>query len=429
MRHWFSDLSAFRRDPLRFLVERGNAASEPLLPLALGPRKIFLVIDPELVKPILKADEKDLDKGRLVHKMEAVVGRSSLTISGEEHRCRREPVNEQLSRGHVERLVPLMAGEIRHLAAHLVQQSAVNVHAMTAQLALKLICIALFGHQVLSPQDEHALVIAVRSVEDELADEMFRLLPLTPWASVARRRRRALARQTMSIVVQHVRGKAADASVLKTLEGLGLGDEAIRDEVLTMLLAGHHTTGSAAAWMLYHLAIEPGLIDAVAAEAQEISDASGEIRPQRLKSAALSLSIVREVLRLYPSAWWFSREVKRRTNIGGRRLSPGATIIISPWHLHRDPRHWPEPDRFRLDRSYTSRAYVPFGAGPRACVGMGVAMMELQLLALEIAATYQIANVVVQPAPQPRASLTLLPPHISMQFRLRERTISRESAA
>ena len=312
MKHWFSDLSAFRRDPLQFLIERGNAASEPLLPLALGPRKVFLVIDPELVKPLLKADEKDLDKGRLVHKMESLVGRSSLTISGEEHRCRREPVNEQLSRGHVERLVPLMAAEIRHLSADLTQRSIVDVHAMTAQLAVKLICIALFGRNVLSPQDEHALITAMHSVEDDLADAMFRLLPLTPWAYLARRKRQIVAQRTMSIVVQNVRSKATDASVLKTLEGLGLGEEAIRDEVLTMLLAGHHTTGSAGAWLLYHLAIEPGLIDAVAAEAREISDAFGEIRPQRLKSAALSLSVVREILRLYPSAWWFSREVKRR---------------------------------------------------------------------------------------------------------------------
>ena len=67
MRHWFSDLRAFQRDPLRFVVEHGNAADGPLLPLALGPRKVFLVIDPELVKPITKAEEADLDKGRFVH--------------------------------------------------------------------------------------------------------------------------------------------------------------------------------------------------------------------------------------------------------------------------------------------------------------------------------------------------------------------------
>jgi cytochrome P450 len=300
---------------------------------------------------------------------------------------------------------------------------------VAAQLALKLVCIALFGHGVLSPQDEQALVMAVRSVEDDVADEMFRVLPLTPWASYARRRRRNLARRSMSVVVQHARKNANDASILKALERVGFDDEAIRDEVLTMLLAGHHTTGSAAAWLLYHLAVEPGLMDAVAAEALAITDAHGEIRPQSLKSAPLSLTVVREVLRLYPSIWWFSREVQRPVTIAGQRLSRGATLIVCPWQLHRDPRHWTEPHRFKLDRNYTSRAYLPFGAGPRACVGMGVAMMELQLLALELASAYQLSNVSVQPGPKPRAAVTLVPPQISMQFTIRDRAARRETAA
>jgi len=338
-------------------------------------------------------------------------------------------MNAQLSRGHVEQLVPLMAAEIRRMAARMAQQGRVQVDAVAAQLALKLVCIALLGHEVLSAQDEQALVMAVRSVEHEVADEMFRVLPLTPWAAYARGRRRDLARRTMSIVVQHARKNANDASILKALDGVGFNDEAIRDEVLTMLLAGHHTTGSAAAWLLYHLAVEPGLIDAIAQEALAITDGQGEIRPVSLKSASLSLTVVREILRLYPSIWWFSREVQRPVTIAGQRLSRGTTLIICPWQLHRDPRHWPEPHRFRLDRNYTNRAYVPFGAGPRACVGMGVAMMELQLLALELASAYQLVDVNVEPAPQPRAAVTLVPPQISMQFKIRERVARRETAA
>ena len=84
MRHWFSDLGAFRRDPLSLFLERGNAATEPLVPLALGPAPVFLVADPEMVRPLLKTAEEDVDKGRLIHKLRAAVGRSSLTISGEE---------------------------------------------------------------------------------------------------------------------------------------------------------------------------------------------------------------------------------------------------------------------------------------------------------------------------------------------------------
>lgn len=429
MKLWLSDVLAFQRDPLGFLLAKGASSNEPLVPLALGLRDVFLVADPDLVKPILKADENDIDKGKLVHKLRPIVGKSSLTISGLEHRRRRDAVGDQLSRGRVERLVPMMAAEIRRFAAHIAAERRVEVDKTVPVLALKLISVALFGHHVLAPEDEHALVMAVRAVEDELADDMFRVLPLTPWAAFARTKRRAVARSAMSIVVQHVRAKAAETSVLKNLETLGLDGESIRDEVLTMLLAGHHTTGSAVAWVLYHMATEPGLADALALEAAEISNSAGELQPERVKSATLSLTLAREVLRLYPSSWWYSREVRRKIELGGRVLKPGTSLLISPWQIHRDPRYWSNPNQFRLDRSYTGRAYIPFGAGPRACVGMGVALLELQLIALEIASAYTLDNAAVAPAPEPRASLTLLPPTISIDFQPRERAVASQYSA
>jgi cytochrome P450 len=322
-----------------------------------------------------------------------------------------------------------MAAEIRRLAAQLAEAGRFDPHRVTAPLALRMICIAVFGRQVLSEADEAALVGAVNTVEDELAEDMFRMIPLMPWAWWARQRRRAQGRTTMSVVVQRLRQAAGGASAIKALEDLGLTDDQVRDEILTLLLAGDHTTGSSAAWLLYHLASEPGLMDAIADEASAISDRNGEITAAGLKQAPLSLALTREVLRLYPSAWWFSREVKRPMHFGGMDLKPGTSIIISPWQLHRDPKHWAEPDTFRLDRTYTSKAYVPFGAGPRACIGLGVAMLELQLLALELAAAYRFAGVTPYPARLPKPSVTLIPPEMSIDIGLREKRRVRVASA
>ena len=104
---------------------------------------------------------------------------------------------------------------------------------------------------------------------------------------------------------------------------------------------------------------------------------------------------------------------------GGRQLKRGTSLLICPWQLQRDPRHWESPDRFLMTRKYTTDAYVPFGAGPRACAGMGVAMLELQLLALEIAAAYRFTGVTPNPAPWPKASVTLVPPPMSIDVELR----------
>jgi cytochrome P450 len=415
MRHWFADLPPFRRDPLGFLLERGSKAEAPLVRLAFGPKRIWLVTDANLVKPILKANEVQIDKGYFIHKLRTVVGESSLTISGDEHRRRREALHATFARGTAQQLVPQMCAVIRETGAAVAKAGRFDAHEITAPLTLRLICMAMFGKDVLSSGDETAIVNAVKLVEDDLADELFRVLPRTPWAAVACRRRRAQARFIMDAVVRRVRDRAAADSAVSALAALGLSDDEVRDEIVTMLLAGHHTTGSAAAWALYYLATMPGMANALAAEAASISVADGELRPEALPRAERSQAFVREILRLFPSAHWFSRDVKADMTMAGVHLKRGDALIISPWHLHRDPRWWAQPDVFNTSRSYAGRAYIPFGVGPRACLGMGLAMLELQLLALEFAAAFSLNIRGPLPPPMPIPSVTLIPPRILIE--------------
>lgn len=429
MKHSFKDLRAFQRDPLSFLLEQGNAVKPGLVPLALGPRPHYLVTDPELAKTILKSKTDLIDKGRLVQKLRPFIGESFLLSTGSEHVQRREVLHHQLARGVAQRYVPEMSSVIRQVAAALVREGRFNAHEISAPLTLNLICVALFGRDALASGDKQALISALMMIEDEIADEMFRVTPLSPWTYLARRKRRILARKTMSFVVNRVRQNAGASSVLRALEDLNLTDRQITDEILTMLVAGHHTTGTVGAWILYHLATDPQLADKVAEEANAISTDTGEINARKLKDAKTSLALVREVLRLYPSAWWFSRETKCSTEIGGHSLKQGSSFIISPWQMHRNPEFWTDPSAFDINRSHTNPAYMPFGFGPRVCVGMGVALLELQLLALEFSSAFQLGNATPNPAPWPRASVTLIPPAIEIGLRVRTHDESHVIAA
>jgi len=418
MKHWFADVSAFRRDPLKFLVTQGsNPGNDQLVPLALGPRPTFLVTDADLVRPMLKLTEDFVEKGRLLHTLQPIVGWSMLILNGDEHRRRRGAVHKHLARGAAERLVPQMSAQIRAVAARLARERDFNPHRVTAPLAIRMMTVAVFGQQVLSRGDEVALVDAINTVEDDIADQMFRVMPVMPWERYRRRRRRQRAKAEMLRVVDQVRHRGAATAALRSLEELNLSEVDLRDEILTLLIAGHHTTGSTAAWLLYHLAIEPGLIEKIAEEAVQATNAEGEIVASKLKDLHYSQTLMHEVLRLYPAGWWFSRETVRPMEFGGRKLKKGTSLIVSPWHFHHDPRYWDAPNEFRLDRSYTSNAYIPFGGGPRACVGMGVAMLELQLMALEFASSYVFERVDPVPAPWPKASVTLLPPPIQISIR------------
>jgi cytochrome P450 len=207
MKPTFADLDAFQRDPLDFLLERVAHSPAPLEPLALGPDPTYLVTDPELARSILRMPEADIDKGRLVRKWRPLLGESFLTLSGEEHRRRREVLHKQLMRGVAGQYIATMAAVVRQGAAALVRLSQFDAHQVVAPLALNLICVALFGHDVLSPGDKQALIGAMNATEDELADEMFRATPLSLWAKLTRRLRRKRARSEMAFVVNRVRAR------------------------------------------------------------------------------------------------------------------------------------------------------------------------------------------------------------------------------
>jgi cytochrome P450 len=428
MRPWFWDSPAFLRDPLTYLLDRAAPGAAPLEQLHISHRRMFLVTDPRLVKPILKTSETIVQKGFLVRKLAPIVGLSSLVLNGEEHLKRRRATHKHLARGELDRLLPQFCAEIRSLAAALMRKEAFAPHPATAALAIRFVCIAAFGKRVLNPADESVLLNAVHSTEDDLAAEIFSFWPNAPWLW-HRRSRRDLAKRAMGLIVDRVRDQVAETSILRSLEAIDLDEEAIRDELLTLLLAGHHTTGTAAAWLLYHLAVQPGMLERVAEEADFATGLDGELMPSRLHDCETSAALVREVLRLYPSSWWFSREVTTSIEIGGRTLRRGDSIIVSPWAYHHDPRHWDDPEAFRTDRDYGTPAYMPFGVGPRACVGIGLAMLELQLLALEIAGAYTIENVGPTPARWPKASVTLTPPPMSLRLSPRRASDARARPA
>ncbi len=421
MKHWFSDVLPFRRDPLDFMLSCATENAPPLKRLLLGPKPVWLVTDPEVVKPVLKAPEEEIDKGRFIHKLRKVLGVSSLSLSGEEHRKRRAILHNTFAKGASNQYAPEMSAVIRRTALQLIAAGCqFDAHAVTSRLSLRLVSLAMFGKDVLTEADEQVIVESVAEVEDDLADEMFRVLPLAPWQLLARRRRRARVNVALDLVVARVRSRAPKNSAVGALEELGLTDVEMRNEILTMILAGYHTTGNAAAWILYHLATVPGLADLLANEGEQIIGPDGEYPPARLMRAEKSLAAVRETLRLYPSSYWFSRDAMANIEVAGTRLRKGDAIIIAPWLFHRSSLHWPNPNSFDLSRDFGSRAYLPFGTGPRVCVGMGIVMLELQLIALEFAAACQLQVHSSVPAATPKASITLVPPPIAMSIGIRD---------
>jgi cytochrome P450 len=205
-------------------------------------------------------------------------------------------------------------------------------------------------------------------------------------------------------------------ALLQTRNGDGesMSEEQLRDEVMTLLLAGHETTAVSLSWVWYLLAENPVVERRLWSELQRVLNGR---RPgiQDLPELPYTHQVVKEAMRLYPPAWAIVRNPVEDCEIGGYRVPAGATVVMSQWVTHRDPRYYEDPERFSPDRwleeprkGTPTFAYFPFGGGPRTCVGASFAMMEAVLVLATIAQKYQIR--VARDCPvEPKPTITLRP--------------------
>jgi len=195
-------------------------------------------------------------------------------------------------------------------------------------------------------------------------------------------------------------------------EGSGMDDRQVRDEVLTLFLAGHETTANALAWSWFLLANHP---EAEASFHAEIDSVLGDRLPGAadLPSLPYNRKVFTESMRLYPPAWAISRRAAEPLTLGGYPVAAGSGVLASQWVMHRDPRYFEDPLAFRPERwteEFESRlpklAYFPFGGGPRTCIGMGFARMEGVLLLATLGRRWRMRLVPGQRIePSPRITL------------------------
>ena len=188
---------------------------------------------------------------------------------------------------------------------------------------------------------------------------------------------------------------------------MGMTDRQVRDEAVTLFLAGHETTSDALTWTWWLLSQHPEAESHLHSELDEIL-AGRPAATTDLSRLAFTNAVLAESLRLRPPAWALTRETLTPHALGGHVLAEGSVAVVSPWLLHHDPRWWPEPDAFRPerwlepDRDRPRHVYLPFGGGPRVCIGEGFAWMETSLLLATLAQRWRFdlapdARVEMQP--------------------------------
>jgi cytochrome P450 len=419
-------IRAFRRSPMDFLGVLG-ASGAGTTPVRVGTERVLLVDDAAQVWDLLTKHARRTRKGRGLVRARLLLGEGLLTSEGETHLRHRRALQPAFHAQRISGYVAHFAGAARRGAARWSDGGDIDLVAEMSAMTLDGAGTALFGSDLRepAPQITGALTNLLAGFRIAMAPGGPTLLrfPLP----VAMRVRTAKA-ELETVVEDLVRGRWAGESppgpVLDLLSAHPeFTDRQVRDELMTLLLAGHETTAMALTWAL--AAIDQ--VPAMRADLEAEWDAKPEALPASELADALPLTtaVLAETLRLWPPSWMFSRRVLEPLVLGERTVQVGTMCLVSPALLHRDPRWWAQPEQFRPDRwlrrvpgnadrfdlkspGQPRGAYLPFGAGPRMCIGEQFAWLEATTVLAELGRTWRL-HIHDAPLVAGRSSMTLRP--------------------
>lgn len=399
---------AFRRDPLKFLTRLAREHGD-IVRFHVGPQQAFLLNHPDLIRDALVNRHEHFHKGRALQRAKRLLGEGLLTSEGEHHRRQRRLAQPAFHKKRIDAYGAVMVEHAARQTALWREGANVDIAREMMRLTLAIVGKTLFNADIEGEADE------VGAALSEIM-ELFNLL-LLPYSEYleklplphVRRFERARAKLDRVIyrIIDERRAAGADAGDLLSMlllaedeEGdlAGMDDRQLRDEVMTIILAGHETTANALSWTWYLLAQHPEAEAKLHAELDEVLDHGRRLPTvEDLPRLRYTEMVFAESLRLYPPAWVVGRLVVKDYAVRDYLLPAGSLVLISQYVSHRDPRFFPEPARFRPER-WTAEArearpaysYFPFGGGPRRCVGEGFAWMEGALLTAAIASRWRM---------------------------------------
>lgn len=416
---------SIRADPLSFLAEVAvRYGSTVAFPVPGAP--VLLVNDPDDARHILQTRARDWEKKTVQYGALARLTGPGLLATSEptwlQHRRTAAPAfHHQRLAAISDRVRAAADGAIAATFSRpgRAEDEPVDIAGFTHRASLDVVGRALFATDL----SEHAqLLVEATSKAADLVVRLGRsVLPTAEWAPTPtslrlRSTRRRLETITTDLIDDRrartgAGGAAEDDDLLGLLLDSGLDDDQIRYELITMVVAGHETVAAAMSWTLMLLAEHPDVQQRVRAElvaaprAVSLAD-SREARP-------FTRAVVDEALRLYPPAWVISRRTRREDTIAGVGVPAGTMAIISPWVMQRRPDLWPEPLEFRPERFLheTGRAdgYLPFGQGPRLCIGRELALGEMVVMLARLLSTWRVELPPGWSRPRPDARLAVHP--------------------
>lgn len=384
-------LVRYRNQPLRRFEDARALSPRASAFEFLGTYHLIL-FDPELIEAVLVDAHSSFSKDAFIRDLGAILGNGLLNSEGSHWRRQRKLAAPSFQRSEIAAYAEQMVESTRRFLGELTPGRACDVHAAFMHLTLDILVRTLFGTEISRARE---VEMALDGVMREYTPARVSLrIGLPPWLTWSSRRRIANLRRALDSVLLELIGerrqRGANGSdllsrLLQANDGSGgLSDDELRDETMTLFLAGHETTALALTYAFRLLALHPTAADRARREVRRVL---GQRLPNFDDLPALSFTraVLDETLRLFPPAWLVARQALRDTQIAEYVCKAGSEVFIVPWVTHRDQRFFSEPELFRPERwlgkpELPRGAYLPFGAGPRICIGNHFALTEAMLV-------------------------------------------------
>ena len=374
----------------------------------VGPSDIVLVNEPEFIREILVVQAQNFIKERTQKRMKILLGEGLITSDGETHRRQRRIAAPAFHRQRIQAYGSIIVERAAALREAWREGEEIDVSAEMMRLSLEVVARTLFAqevtadilsinHEVNAIMKLYNLLIALPRAEDYLHWPV-------PGLMRFRRARKRLDRVVYRMIAEH-RAEGVDRGDLLSMllrsrdeeqDGAGLDDEQIRDEVMTIFLAGYETVANALAWTWMLLGQNAGAEAMLHEELDRVL--AGRLPAlDDLPQLKYTEMVLAESMRLYPPAWAMGRQATRDVELGPYRLPKGTYFFFSQYIIQRSPEHYPEPLRFDPERfapeqkaARSKFVYFPFGAGGRQCIGESFAWMEATLVLATLAQRWRL---------------------------------------
>jgi cytochrome P450 len=417
---------AFRRDPLSFL---GRLAREygDISYFKMGPQDVYFLNHPDYIKDVLVRRNENFIKGRALQRSKRLLGEGLLTSEGDFHKRQRRLAQPAFHRQRIASYANVMTDYAVRTSERWQDGQTLDMAQEMMRLTLGIVGKTLFDADVESEAQEigSALTTIIEMFDLMMMpfSELLEKLPL-PQNRRFQQARERLDETIYRLIEERRRNPSDRGDLLSMLlmaedeEGLSgsMTDSQVRDESMTIFLAGHETTANALTWTWYllsqHAEVEARLH-------AELSETLGSKIPTMEDVPRLRYTemILAEAMRLYPPAWAVGRLSLKDYEVGGYNIPAGSLLLMSQYVMHHDARYFPEPERFDPQRWTTEAresrpqfSYFPFGGGPRRCIGEGFAWMEGILLIAVLARHWRLRLVPDQTV-KLKPVITLRPKH------------------